>query len=658
MAIPNLLYSTDGGEYGTETMKPLDDGKDFRHRKRMTEADNQQEPSQSLLGTPVSENLPKKRRLPDGSVSEFPLERFLEFCGHLRIQSKDAGVVMFELLGSQMYVLKEIVRGLSLGITTFVILKGRQQGISTLFLALDLFEAFEHPGTIGVFATHDEGSRDQFRNQIEVFLTGLPKSHKIDYETNNRLMLVLKNLSMFRYLVAGTRTTTNKLGRSGGCNFAHCTEVAFWGSADDLSALMQTFSETYPHRKYLFESTANGFNHFEEMFRIAEESPAQMAIFSGWWRDERNEFGAEHPLYSQYMPEGTKTPLSKLERQKIKEIKEKYDFDITAGQIAWYRFHLETKCKNDQSTMNQEQPWTADDAFISSGSSFFATSALTKIAKVARKNMCLPFIFRITDNFTDTQLHRCEVSRAELKIWEKPVPGAKYVFGGDPIFGSSDERCNGVITIGRAYADRVIQVAEYVSGSISAYQYAWVLAFLCGLYDDVMLTLEMTGPGSVVFEELKQLKQKLAKVVPGEDNDMRNCLRHMKNFLYTRADSLSGNMLLQWKSSPELRTQLMFKFHDGISTNRCQIKSMHCIEEMRYLTVDGGYIGTPAGKQDDRVFGAALMYWGWDMRVRKLLWQKGLTYAAVTDAEENGDPEKIQGMVQRFLSNSKINVPQ
>ncbi len=112
-------------------------------------------------------------------------------------------------MGSQKYVLEEIVEGMARGITIFVILKSRQLGISTLFLALDLFWAFEHWGTLGVFATHDEGSRDQFRNQIEVFLTGLPKSHKIPYNVNNRLMLVLDApcLSIFRYLVAGTRTT-------------------------------------------------------------------------------------------------------------------------------------------------------------------------------------------------------------------------------------------------------------------------------------------------------------------------------------------------------------------------------------------------------------------------------------------------------------------
>ncbi len=603
---------------------------------------------------------PREMNLKTGAVAKFPMARFLDFCSQLRIQSKDSGVIRFELLGSQRYVLEEVAKGLDAGVTTFVILKGRQQGMSTLFLALDLFEAFEHPGTIGVFATHDEGSRDQFRNQIEVFLQGLPTAYKIPYETNNRLMLVLKNLSMFRYLVAGTRTTTNKLGRSGGCNYAHCTEVAFWGSADDLKALMQTFSESYPHRKYFFESTPNGFNHFEEMYSIALESPAQMAIFSGWWRDERNEFGEKHPLYLQYMPEGVRTPLSPLEKRKIREVKEKYDFDITAGQIAWYRFHLETKCAGDQSMMNQEQPWTDDDAFISSGSNFFATQTLTDLSKEAKKHYCLPFIFRINDSFSDIQLQKIsDTKRAELKIWEMPVPGAKYVIGADPIFGSSENKDNGVICIGRAYADCVVQVAEYVSPSISAYQYAWVIAFLAGLYDDVMLTLELNGPGSVVYEELKQLRQKLSRITPGTDDDIRNCLRHMKNFLYSRADSLGGNMLLQWKSSPELRSQLMFKFRDGVTAKRLHLRSMHCIDEMRYLTIDEGYVGTPAGKQDDRVFGAGLMYWGWDMRVRPTLFRRaGMTLIETKEREEKGDPHQIVGMAQRFLKNSNIDIPQ
>jgi hypothetical protein len=593
----------------------------------------------------------------NGKLEPFPIERFEEFLKVLTVQTKDYGLIPLQLLGGQRYALEEIIEGLKRGVSTFVILKARQVGMSTLFLALDLFWAFEYRGTLGVFATHDEGSRDQFRNQIEVFLEGLPKSHKWKHRTHNRLMLVLENLSVFRYLVAGTKTTTNKLGRSGGCNFCHATEVAFWGSEDDLAALQNTFSELNAHRLYVFESTANGFNHYEDMWRVAEESPAQKAIFVGWWRDERYEFGEEHPLYLQYMPQGTKTPLSKFERHKVGEVKKQYGFKITAGQIAWYRFHLETKCKGDQMMMNQEMPWTAEDAFISTGGAFFTSETLTVASKEASKHLCAPFLIKVTESFSETRLQPVDVRRAELKIWEKPKPGGIYVLGGDPIYGSSDTRDNGVISIYRAYADCCVQVAEYASPSLSAYQFAWVIAFLAGLYDDTMLVLELTGPGRVVYDELKRLKREIANMVPEDDADMRNCLKHMKDFFYTRPDSMTTR-LLQFKTSEETRSQLMYKFQDGMYTGRAQVRSKMCIEEMRHVTIDGGYISVPSGKTDDRLFGSAFAYWGWDMRVRKRLLRMNMTMVESGRREEQGDPGQVEGMVRRFLQNAQIDIRQ
>jgi len=585
----------------------------------------------------------------DGGVARFPRERFMKFCNALKIQSKDEGLVPLRLLGTQRYVLDEIISGLAEGKTTFVILKGRQQGISTLLLVLDLFWAFEYPGLLGNFATHDEGSRDQFRNQIEVFLKSLPVSHRIPYSTNNRLMLVLENGSLFRYLVAGTRTTTNKMGRSGGCNFCHSTEVAFWGSVDDLDALQQTFSERYAHRMYVFESTANGFNHFEEMCQIAKDSPAQKFIFSGWWLDERNEFSAKHPLYLKYMPEGVKTPLEPLEKQKIADVKEHYGFQITAGQIAWYRCHLETKCRGDQTAMDQEHPWTEEDAFVASGTNVFSRTKLTQAMKTAVRHWCMPFMFRLNQSFLDTHIVLSDIKRAHLKIWEKPVPHGVYVIGADPIFGSSEDSDNGVISVYRAYAEGIEQVAEYASPSISPHQFAWVLAFLCGLYKDVMLMLELNGPGQVVLDELKRLKHDLAGVVPPASDDLHNCLRHMKHFLYTRSDSLTGSCLLQWKSSASLRNDVLLKFKDGIELDRCKVRSLACLHECQMLMFDEGYIYTPPSKYDDRVFGSAMAYWAWDKRVRNRLAARGMTIVDEKKKDEGIDPDALAGLVQKHL---------
>lgn len=603
----------------------------------------------------------KKARLqtPDGKIAPFPKGRFLKFVSKLKVQTKDYGLVPLELLGSQLYALDEICEGMASGQTTFVFLKARQLGISTFFLALDLFQAFEHQGLLGIFATHDEGSRDQFRNQIDVFMGTLPSSYKVAYETNNRQMLVLKNNSLFRYLVAGSRTTTNKLGRSGGCNFLHATEVAFWGSAEDIKALGQTLSEHFQHRMYVYESTANGFNHYYDMWETAKESPAQKAIFIGWWRDERNEFSAKHPLYLKYMPKGINTPITPLEKKRVKEVKKQYGADITAGQLAWYRFHLETKCGGDQSNMDQEMPWTEEDAFIATGSAFFPNNIITEQLRTAKKALCAPYIIRLTQRFDETRLIACNIERADLKIWNTPVPGAKYVLGADPAHGISGEGDNAAIGIYRCYSDGIEQVAEYASASCAPFQFAWTLAFLCGLYKDVYYVLEMNGPGVAARDELTQLKQKLAAFAVEGADDFRNCLRHMKDFLYRRADSMSSNVLLQWQTTPNTRDQLLHKFRIGMETSRIEIKSLYCLEEARFLAMeDDGYIGAPASKHDDRVFAAAMAYWGWEKGVKNLMHSQGLTRLKCMENDKSGGANPIDTLVNRFLKNANIGVPQ
>src|SRR6266853_6981142 len=111
-------------------------------------------------------------------VAKFPLAKFKRYIKHLKIQSRDYGRVSLRLLGSQKYILDEMVKGLSEGITTFVVLKGRQQGSTTLFLAVDFFYALAHPGLLGTFILHEEKALAKWRAQIEIQLASMPK--KVD----------------------------------------------------------------------------------------------------------------------------------------------------------------------------------------------------------------------------------------------------------------------------------------------------------------------------------------------------------------------------------------------------------------------------------------------------------------------------------------------
>src|SRR6267378_5337982 len=179
-------------------------------------------------------------------VAPFPRERFMFFLSKLKVQSKDYGLVPFRLLGTQRYILDEVIKGLEEGITTFVILKNRQGGVTTFFIALDMFWAFEYKGLLGAFILHKEEARDDWRASIEIFYQEIPakvehagrlvgfKPRKLQH---NRNILSFKNGSRFRYLIAGTgENRKGGLGRSGAANYVHGTEVAFYGNEDDIRA--------------------------------------------------------------------------------------------------------------------------------------------------------------------------------------------------------------------------------------------------------------------------------------------------------------------------------------------------------------------------------------------------------------------------------------
>lgn len=66
---------------------------------------------------------------------KFNLKQFYAFCAQFQIETKEQGLRRMDtLLGTQTYVMDEIAKGLDEGIHMFIILKGRQLGITTISL--------------------------------------------------------------------------------------------------------------------------------------------------------------------------------------------------------------------------------------------------------------------------------------------------------------------------------------------------------------------------------------------------------------------------------------------------------------------------------------------------------------------------------------------
>jgi hypothetical protein len=605
---------------------------------------------------------PEKFQLLSSAVAPFPRAKFLQFLKQLKVQSKDYGLVPFRLLGSQLYLLDELCRALEEGVTVIYVLKNRQAGISTFLLALDLFWAFNYKGLLGVFITHEEGSRDDFRAAIEVFFAETPKSHKINYVRHNRNLLILKNGSKFRYLIAGTSSgRKGGLGRSGSANYVHSTETAFYGNDDDLAEFRSQTSSLYPHRLQIYESTANGYNHYEEAWDLAKKDPTKRAIFIGWWRDERNSFALDDPFFAKYMPDGLQTSLIALEKQRVRQVREQFGFEISLQQIAWYRWHLESEKNGDQSLMDQEHPWTDLDAFQATGSQFFTSEALTNCHREAKKYPFLAYRYKLTHHFEETKLQQTRDARAPLRVWEEASKFGYYVLGCDPAYGSSDEADRTCISIWRCFEDCVVQVAEFCSTEPSTYQCAWVLAHLAGYYGLTWLmpVLEITGPGQAVFDEIQKIHRGAAEIKPQDDaHGIRNLLANMRHFFYRRMDSPTGGSLIyQWKTTEELKRRMMNQFKNGIELGRIVPRSIPLLDEMRRIINDEGHIGGEGRSKDDRVMAAALAYQGWNMYAQPRCKAMGLTLAKAEEIDKRGGTEPVDRLIINFLKKQRITVP-
>lgn len=566
---------------------------------------------------------------------------FLRFCEALEVETKEFGLIALgtTLLGSQKYFVDEIFKGLEEGIHYFVCLKGRQLGISTICMALDLFWLFRFPGMAGTLALDTEETRELFRSTLTMYMQGLPQRWKQPEDAHNRTHLVLKNRSRLSYQVAGTRKNVG-FGAGKAIAFAHSTEVGKWGEGTDISSFEASFAENNPHRLYIWESTAYGMNNWMDMYDTALTATSQRAIFIGWWRNEMYRVAEDSEIYKVYW-DGR---LTNEESVWVKDVKELYDFDIDSEQIAWHRFTLNEKMKEDEQAMHEKYPPTAEYAFIMSGSQFFSAQRLTDQVKIvkARPYEIKRFVFGAA--FEDTVLVDCVERTATLKIWQTPVMKGQYVLGCDPAWGSSDWADRFAISVNRCWADGTEQVAEFCTPDLNTMQFAWVMLYLAGAYGDpnlqanVMMNLEINGPGQAVWQEIQSLKQRAFMMK--DQSNLARLLINIQNYLYRRPDSTAGGFSYHTKTSQNEKERYLNAMKDHHEFGTLVINSVECLNEMKNVVRDEGQIGVPGRGKDDRVIAEALAVIAWTDFVRTRLIQAGITKEKQRIQEEM--PETLQ----------------
>lgn len=562
----------------------------------------------------------------------FPM--LLEFISNLTIDSKETGVGPLKLYDSQKLTLEQICEGLNDDVRSFVILKARQMGISTLLLAIDLFWIFVFPGTQGALVVDDDGNRDQFRNIVTRFIAGIPRKYRVKVRSHNRNMLSLANGSVMHYLVAGTKRK-GSFGQGRGLNFVHATELSRYGDPEAWASFVSSLAENHPNRLYIYESTARGYNLFNEIWEEALDSTEKRAIFLSWWTKETYRIKRGTRQFKSLM----EMPYTAEEKETMAEVEKVYGVKLDDEQIAWYRAKAKELMSGEQGFVEQEFPSTSEVAFQMTGKPFFPRKQINALLIKARETPFRGYAYEMADHFDQTQTSlQIEavktVKECELRVWEEPSPFGTYCVGADPAYGSALEsntwRDRFACSVLRCFADRVTQVAEYAADDLSPHQFAWVIAHLCGWYRNTRLVLEMNGPGGAVFQELKHVQNELRqghRAQIAREKGISNILSNMSHYLYHRQDSLGSGYALHFMSTQDAKAQMFSRAKDAVLQNRADLRSVPMLLEMGKVVSDGGTVGAEGRGKDDRTFGFALAYRGYDDWIRASMTTAGETHA-------------------------------
>lgn len=577
------------------------------------------------------------------------IKEFLSFLPHIKIRSKDKGIIPFNnLWNGQKQILREIA-SCNDAQRTIVILKARQLGITTLLSVFDLFYIMKLAGVKGaiLFASYKDAYR--IRYDLTTLYETLP-THKRQLMTgNNREAIRFANTSELYFLYTSNRTGAKGMaGRGNSFNYLHASEVAFFKSWDDFDAIQSSLSDSFKYRLYVYESTANGYNEFFDLWETAKKSSTMKAIFVGWWSKNDNVLPKKLE-YANYF-----RPLDNEEKAYVKKIKQYYNIDITTEQWAWWRYQLETKFRNNEVICLQELPHTEDEAFQLSGSKYFPSVLIQN--QFIEANKYNPMRFHAWVEGNEIRLTLSDMYN--LLIWELPQVSVKYVIGADPTFGANPDSDNAVISVFKCEKEQMIQVAEFCDNQVPPQLLARMILFLAGFYNGALVNMEVNGPGKVALYELDQIKKNphLLKVnVLGNTlmamDKLEESIKQMREYLYFRPDSLSKSFVRHWITTGDTKAWIFEQLRGALYDKSIVILSTDGLQEMQNIVRDGSVIEAGAGWHDDRVITYALAYEAYSKYIRHTLNQQSKTNNKQTIKAINPVEELAKLLAKRALSN-------
>lgn len=285
----------------------------------------------------------------------------------LKIRTKPGDLKPFALNKAQLFVHEKIERQkLETGRIRAIILKGRQQGISTLIEGRFYWKVTHNKGLQAFILTHlDDATRNLFK-MAKRYHENCPSAFRPSIKSSNANELIFGAIdSGYALGTAGNKS----VGRSSTIQLFHGSEVALWDNASEHAAGIFQAIPKSPGTEVFLESTARGVsNYFHEQWQLAESGQsAFIPLFVPWyWQDE---YKSTDNL--NFVLDDDENDLVDL-------------YGLSRAQLCWRRekiLELSTGGIDGSKLFKQEYPCTPIEAFLITGEDTYIAPNIVMAAR-------------------------------------------------------------------------------------------------------------------------------------------------------------------------------------------------------------------------------------------------------------------------------------
>lgn len=303
----------------------------------------------------------------------------------LTVRTKTGTFIKLLLNSAQMYAhMKFEAQRLSTGMVRALILKGRQQGISTYIAGRYYHRASLNRGVNVFILSHEQSSTDTLFGMVDRYQRSNPLAPSVGRDSARELEFDRLE-SSYAVATAGSKA----VGRGKATSLFHGSEVAFWQNAKDhFSASVQSVPHA-PGTEIILESTSAGpsgeyYDRFSEAVSLRSDDGYQ-SIFIPWYLSAEYAITPEAGFsLSDESPEGE---MSEMEYASI--------FGLSLNQMAWRRMKIREL--RDPGMFRREYPANMQEAWSSAADKerFIQPALVMRARKRIRQRGAGPLIIGI-----------------------------------------------------------------------------------------------------------------------------------------------------------------------------------------------------------------------------------------------------------------------